>query len=320
MKSRRPLASASFLDPAARLRTGRDANTSCQWCSSADEFNQPAGNVLVRRALQRGGEHTYPISWVRLFLTASFRENQKRAGAAAIGVGGTMLIERAGSYRAIYDAFRWEVPPRFNMAQACCDRWADDPGRTALIHECSARDAARGCPPGPRNPTMTIPTNPSGRPMPSASPPPQTPHPTPPQGHQCDPHTGHRPTPRCAHGRRGTGKTLLRPSGNPCADAQTPAAAPSHNMTCDDMRPQVQQTPITSAPHVLPPAQSFVHRPAQPAARRPSRPPSQRPRGHRRCSATSTPFATSHNSLRPTLLRTLLLLWWIFISAMRRCR
>lgn len=46
-----------------------------------------------------------------------------------------MLINRAESYRAIYDSFRWQVPRRFNMARACCDRWARDPGRIALIHE-----------------------------------------------------------------------------------------------------------------------------------------------------------------------------------------
>ena len=46
-----------------------------------------------------------------------------------------MLIKHAGSYREIYDAFRWNVPQRFNIATACCDRWAADPDRVALIHE-----------------------------------------------------------------------------------------------------------------------------------------------------------------------------------------
>ena len=46
-----------------------------------------------------------------------------------------MLIKRAATYREIYDSFHWEVPARFNMAVACCDRWAADPGRVALIHE-----------------------------------------------------------------------------------------------------------------------------------------------------------------------------------------
>ena len=46
-----------------------------------------------------------------------------------------MLIKRAATYREIYDAFRWQVPARFNMAVACCDRWAADPARVALIHE-----------------------------------------------------------------------------------------------------------------------------------------------------------------------------------------
>lgn len=46
-----------------------------------------------------------------------------------------MLIKRAGTYREIYDAFRWNVPQRFNIATACCDRWAADAHRVALIHE-----------------------------------------------------------------------------------------------------------------------------------------------------------------------------------------
>jgi len=46
-----------------------------------------------------------------------------------------MLIKRSATYREIYDAFRWEVPARFNIAVACCDRWAGDPQRVALIHE-----------------------------------------------------------------------------------------------------------------------------------------------------------------------------------------
>ena len=46
-----------------------------------------------------------------------------------------MLIKRADNYREIYDSFRWQVPAHFNMAAACCDRWATDADRVALIHE-----------------------------------------------------------------------------------------------------------------------------------------------------------------------------------------
>lgn len=46
-----------------------------------------------------------------------------------------MLISRAETYREIYDTFRWQVPAHFNIAHACCDRWAADPARIALIHE-----------------------------------------------------------------------------------------------------------------------------------------------------------------------------------------
>ncbi len=38
-------------------------------------------------------------------------------------------------YEALYAGFRWEVPERFNIARAICDRWADEePDRLALIH------------------------------------------------------------------------------------------------------------------------------------------------------------------------------------------
>ena len=46
-----------------------------------------------------------------------------------------MLIQRAATYREIYNAFRWQVPARFNVAVACCDRWSAAPDRVALIHE-----------------------------------------------------------------------------------------------------------------------------------------------------------------------------------------
>jgi acetyl-CoA synthetase len=38
-------------------------------------------------------------------------------------------------YREIYDAFRWDVPARFNIGAACCSRRAHDRGRLALRWE-----------------------------------------------------------------------------------------------------------------------------------------------------------------------------------------
>jgi acetyl-CoA synthetase len=38
-------------------------------------------------------------------------------------------------YREAYEAFRWKVPPDFNIAHACCTRWASDTGRLALLWE-----------------------------------------------------------------------------------------------------------------------------------------------------------------------------------------
>src|SRR5882672_754017 len=38
-------------------------------------------------------------------------------------------------YQELYDRFRWEVPEHFNIAAACCGRWAADRGRFALYWE-----------------------------------------------------------------------------------------------------------------------------------------------------------------------------------------
>src|ERR1700722_12978771 len=44
-----------------------------------------------------------------------------------------MLTETA-DYDALYRDFRWDIPARFNIATACCDRHADGTGRLALIY------------------------------------------------------------------------------------------------------------------------------------------------------------------------------------------
>src|SRR5580704_16710607 len=44
-----------------------------------------------------------------------------------------MLTETA-DYEKLCRGFRWEIPARFNMATACCDRHADGSGRLALIY------------------------------------------------------------------------------------------------------------------------------------------------------------------------------------------
>lgn len=38
-------------------------------------------------------------------------------------------------YDALLEAFEWEIPDRFNMADYTCDRWADDKGRVAFFAE-----------------------------------------------------------------------------------------------------------------------------------------------------------------------------------------
>ena len=38
-------------------------------------------------------------------------------------------------YDELYRSFRWRVPERYNIAQACCGQWAGDRGRFALYWE-----------------------------------------------------------------------------------------------------------------------------------------------------------------------------------------
>src|SRR4051794_22346277 len=44
------------------------------------------------------------------------------------------MLTETSSYDELYRDFRWDIPPRFNMASACCDRHADGSGRIALIY------------------------------------------------------------------------------------------------------------------------------------------------------------------------------------------
>lgn len=45
------------------------------------------------------------------------------------------MLQRGRSYDDVYDTFRWELPERFNMGVAACDRHADGSNRLALVYE-----------------------------------------------------------------------------------------------------------------------------------------------------------------------------------------
>jgi acetyl-CoA synthetase len=52
------------------------------------------------------------------------------------------LIRHPASWADMRAAFRWDIPPFFNMAEACCDSWArTDPDKIALIHIDNLGDA-----------------------------------------------------------------------------------------------------------------------------------------------------------------------------------
>jgi acetyl-CoA synthetase len=44
------------------------------------------------------------------------------------------MLTEASDYATLYRDFRWDIPARFNIATACCDRHADGSGRLALIY------------------------------------------------------------------------------------------------------------------------------------------------------------------------------------------
>lgn len=45
-------------------------------------------------------------------------------------------------YEELYREFRWLVPDRFNIAEACCSRWTADPSRIAILYEDDAGQTA----------------------------------------------------------------------------------------------------------------------------------------------------------------------------------
>jgi len=44
------------------------------------------------------------------------------------------MLTETTDYEALVRDFRWDIPARFNLATACCDRHADGAGRLALIY------------------------------------------------------------------------------------------------------------------------------------------------------------------------------------------
>ena len=44
------------------------------------------------------------------------------------------MLNAGKSYDEVWRAFRWHIPARYNIGVDICDKWADDPARTALIH------------------------------------------------------------------------------------------------------------------------------------------------------------------------------------------
>src|SRR5882757_9940420 len=61
--------------------------------------------------------------------------NQDADGREALGTTeATTMLTEAATYHELFRNFRWDIPARFNLATACCDRHADGSGRLALIY------------------------------------------------------------------------------------------------------------------------------------------------------------------------------------------
>ncbi len=45
------------------------------------------------------------------------------------------MLPSADSYEDLRARFRWQVPARYNIGVDVCDKWAEEPDRTALIHK-----------------------------------------------------------------------------------------------------------------------------------------------------------------------------------------
>ena len=53
------------------------------------------------------------------------------------------MLTETTDYETLYRDFRWDIPARFNIATACCDRHADGTGRLALIYVDEEGSASR---------------------------------------------------------------------------------------------------------------------------------------------------------------------------------
>ncbi|PKO70631.1 MAG: AMP-binding protein [Betaproteobacteria bacterium HGW-Betaproteobacteria-16] len=76
-------------------------------------------------------------------MPSSQRSDKGRAGKVAGGQHRTSLANHSitDSYEALHSGFRWHVPQRFNMAEVCMRRWAENPAT-------AAQTAVIACAPG----------------------------------------------------------------------------------------------------------------------------------------------------------------------------
>jgi hypothetical protein len=77
-------------------------------------------NFFARWSLPSLSNNTCRGVWVRL----------KAGTTIKSGTTTKAMLTEAATYDELYRNFRWDIPARFNIATACCDRHAD--GSAAL--------------------------------------------------------------------------------------------------------------------------------------------------------------------------------------------
>ncbi len=82
------------------------------------------GDIMSARRQARGIGRSKRISPSQSSISTSIPDGISSEGINSEGID---------HYPSLYQDFRWHVPPDFNIAQACCARWATDTSRIAII-------------------------------------------------------------------------------------------------------------------------------------------------------------------------------------------
>src|SRR6201986_567822 len=93
--------------------------------------SRPSTSYLLRVLKDVDARHRRQVYAVCAGLTAlAGHDARKESGTTKV----FLMLTETTDYDTLYRDFRWEIPARFNIATACCDRHADGTDRLALIY------------------------------------------------------------------------------------------------------------------------------------------------------------------------------------------